>query len=46
MAIEREACATIADTSVDFWVKAGYPEGAEVREAMEIANAIRARGEK
>lgn len=45
MAIEREACATIADTSVDFWVKAGYPEGAEAKEAMVIAETIRARGE-
>jgi len=40
---EREACAKVADIAIDFWVKAGYPEGAEANEAMNIANAIRAR---
>ena len=43
--IEREACALVADESIDFWVKKGYPESAEVREAQNIAEAIRARGE-
>ena len=38
---EREACAKVADIAIDFWVKAGYPEGAEANEAMNIANAIR-----
>jgi hypothetical protein len=42
---EREACAKVADIAIDFWVKAGYPEGAEANEAMNIANAIRARGQ-
>lgn len=41
---EREACATVADKSVDYWVKAGYPECAEVKEAQNIAEGIRARG--
>jgi hypothetical protein len=42
---EREACAKVADIAIDFWVKTGYPEGAEANEAMNIANAIRARGQ-
>jgi hypothetical protein len=42
---EREKCAKVADIAIDFWVKAGYPEGAEANEAMNIANAIRARGQ-
>ena len=40
---EREACATIVDEVIDFWVKAGYPECAEVRESMNISEAIRER---
>ena len=44
VALEREACALVADESIDFWVKKGYPESAEVREAQNIAEAIRARG--
>ena len=40
---EREACATIVDEVIDFWVKAGYPECAEVRESMNIYELIRAR---
>jgi hypothetical protein len=43
---EREACALIADTSVDYWVKAGYPESAEAREAMTISEYIRDRGQE
>jgi uncharacterized protein YaeQ len=43
---EREACALIADTSVDYWVKAGYPESAEAREAMTISEDIRDRGQE
>ena len=43
---EREACATIVDEVIDFWVKAGYPECAEVRESMNISEAIRARGQE
>ena len=42
---EREACAELADMAVDFWVKGGFPECAEVREAMNISEAIRARGQ-
>jgi hypothetical protein len=42
---EREACVSIVDEAIDFWVKGGYPEGAEVREAMNIAEAIQARGQ-
>jgi hypothetical protein len=40
---ERNECAKLADISVDFWVKGGFPECAEVREAMHIGEAIRAR---
>ncbi len=40
---ERDECAKLADISVDFWVKGGFPECAEVREAMHIGEAIRAR---
>ena len=42
---EREACAKVADIAIDFWVKGGFPECAEVREAMNISEAIRARGQ-
>ena len=42
---EREACAELADMAVDFWVKGGFPECAEVREAMNIGESIRARGQ-
>ena len=42
---ERDECAKLADISVDFWVKGGFPECAEVREAMHIGEAIRARGQ-
>ena len=41
---ERDECAKLTDISVDFWVKGGFPECAEVREAMHIGEAIRARG--
>ena len=41
---ERNECAKLADMAVDFWVKGGFPECAEVREAMHIGEAIRARG--
>ena len=44
--LERQACATIVDEVIDFWVKAGYPECAEVRESMNISEAIRARGQE
>lgn len=40
---ERAECAKLADISVDFWVKGGFPECAEVREAMHIGEAIRSR---
>jgi hypothetical protein len=40
---ERNECAKLSDISVDFWVKGGFPECAEVREAMHIGEAIRAR---
>ena len=40
---ERDECAKLTDISVDFWVKGGFPECAEVREAMHIGEAIRAR---
>jgi hypothetical protein len=40
---ERNECAKLADISVDFWVTGGFPECAEVREAMHIGEAIRAR---
>jgi len=40
---EREECAELADMAVDFWVKGGFPECAEVREAMNIGESIRAR---
>ncbi len=43
---ERNECAKLADISVDFWVKGGFPECAEVREAMHIGEAIRARGQE
>jgi hypothetical protein len=42
---EREECAEVADMAVDFWVKGGFPECAEVREAMNIGESIRARGQ-
>ena len=42
---EREACAKVADIAVDFWVKGGFPECAEVREAMNIGESIRTRGQ-
>ena len=42
--VENQACAMVADASVDYWVKAGYPESAEAREAMTIAQDIRDRG--
>ena len=42
---ERDECAKLADISVDFWVKGGFPECAEVRESMHIGEAIRARGQ-
>jgi len=42
---EREACAELTDMAVDFWVKGGFPECAEVREAMNIGESIRARGQ-
>ena len=42
---ERDECAKLSDISVDFWVKGGFPECAEVREAMHIGEAIRARGQ-
>ena len=42
---EREKCAELADMAVDFWVKGGFPECAEVREAMNIGESIRARGQ-
>jgi hypothetical protein len=42
---EREKCAKLADMAVDFWVKGGFPECAEVREAMNIGESIRARGQ-
>jgi hypothetical protein len=42
---EREECAELADMAVDFWVKGGFPECAEVREAMNIGESIRARGQ-
>ena len=42
---EREACALVADEAIDFWVKRSYPESAEVREAQNIAESIRARGQ-
>ena len=41
---ERVECEKLTDISVDFWVKGGFPECAEVREAMHIGEAIRARG--
>ena len=40
---ERVECEKLTDISVDFWVKGGFPECAEVREAMHIGEAIRAR---
>ena len=40
---ECAECAKIADASVDFWVKGGFPECAEVREAMHIGEVIRSR---
>lgn len=40
---ERNECAKLADMAVDFWVKGGFPECAEVREAMHIGEAIRSR---
>ncbi len=40
---ERDECAKLADMAVDFWVKGGFPECAEVREAMHIGEAIRSR---
>ena len=43
---EREACALIVDEAIDFWVKAGYPECAEVRESMNIVESIRNRGQE
>jgi len=43
IALEREACALVADEAIDFWVKRSYPESAEVREAQNIAESIRAR---
>jgi hypothetical protein len=43
---EREACAIIVDETIDFWVKAGYPECAEVRESMNIVESIRNRGQE
>ena len=43
--LEREACALVADEAIDFWVKRSYPESAEVREAQNIAESIRARGQ-
>ena len=43
--VEREACARVCDATVDYWVKAGYLECAQVIEAMNIAEEIRARGE-
>jgi len=42
---ERESCAKICDETIDFWVKAGFIECAEVREAMNIAETIRLRGQ-
>jgi len=42
---EREACALIADEAIDFWVQRAYPESAEVRQAQNIAESIRARGQ-
>ena len=42
---ERVECEKLTDISVDFWVKGGFPECAEVREAMHIGEAIRARGQ-
>jgi hypothetical protein len=44
--LEREACATIVDEKIDFWVKAGYPECAEVRESMNLVESIRNRGQE
>jgi hypothetical protein len=43
---EREACATIVDEVIDFWVKAGYPECAEMRESINIVESIRNRGQE
>jgi hypothetical protein len=43
---EREACAKICDETIDFWVKAGLIECAEVREVMNIAETIRLRGQE
>jgi hypothetical protein len=43
---ERDECAKLTDIAVDFWVKGGFPECAEVREAMHIGEAIRARGQE
>jgi len=40
---EREECARIAENSVLYWEKAGYPDGIQAREAMEIAKQIRER---
>ena len=44
VAAEREACAKVADESVAYWVKDGFIDCAEVREAMHISEAIMARG--
>ena len=45
-AAEREACAKVADEAVNYWVKDGFPDCAEVREAMHISEQIMARGEQ
>ena len=42
---EREACAKLCDESVDYWVKGGYLESAEIMEASQLAINIRARGQ-
>ena len=43
---ERAACALIVNEVIDFWVKAGYPECAEVHESMNIVESIRNRGQE
>ena len=40
-----EECAMVADETIDFWVKRGYHESAEVHTAQNIAEAIRAKGQ-
>ena len=40
---ERNECLKICDEAIDFWVKAGLTECAEIKECMNIAEEIMGR---